>query len=71
MDQLPELPDSKNEFWDGEVQLKNVSKSKSHDHSFKYESSREIRCECGFGLVISQMDRLKDGHLYHGDEFIV
>jgi hypothetical protein len=68
---LNELPPSADEFWDGERYTRDMSKRVEHEHVFEYESAREIKCKCGFGLVVGFGDTLKDGHLYHFEKLIV
>lgn len=70
MRNISPLPKSDDKFWDGDVELKDMSKGKSHQHNFVQVTGTEIRCECGFGLFITHEDRLKEGHLYRGDQLI-
>lgn len=57
MENLPPLPPSKDEFWDGEkysVELK----EDGHKCKFKKISSTEIRCDCGRGYTGNNIDML-------------
>lgn len=67
---LPNLPKSESEFWDGEVNLKEI-KPDTCDHYFEF-FDREIKCvRCGIGYYVSASDDIKDGHLYHNGKLIV
>lgn len=62
------LPPSVNRFWDGVVETHDMDRNKTHKHYFDRVGSREIKCECGFGLFIGEGDDVKDGDLYHFGE---
>ena len=68
---LNDLPESTNKFWDGEVELREMGKKKSHTHFFEQVASREIKCKCGFGLFIGVGDKVVKGKLTHFGEEIV
>jgi hypothetical protein len=62
---LDPLPDSGDEFWDGEIN-KNLSPQIMFDttHSFKRVSGHEAYCDhCGWGFALDPGDQVKDGHV--------
>jgi len=67
---LPNLPESKSEFWDGEVNLTEV-KGKGCRHHFEI-FDREIKCtRCGVGYYTNVDDIVEEGHLYHNGKLVV
>jgi hypothetical protein len=64
--QLPDLPDSRNEFWDGEVNvIEPKTKFFDEPHRFERVSGRQARCtHCDWGFELDPGDKIKNGHLY-------
>lgn len=69
-EKLKDLPESRSKFWDGSVETRDMSEGTSHRHFFVRKGSRDIQCECGFGLWIDENDDLINGELYRFGEKI-
>lgn len=67
---LPDLPKSEDNFWLGEVELKEIKQRKC-DHEFTLVD-RSLKCmKCNMGLYINVDDDFRDGHLYHKGKFVI
>lgn len=52
-----------------EIEVKEQQQCK---HMLEYITSTQVQCKtCHVGFYVSLYDRLKDGHLYHGDELVL
>lgn len=71
-DELPPLPDAKDEFWkDAHVETHTLEKPVSHDHTFTHKSATEVLCHCGIGFILSAGMILKDNHIYYKNTLVV
>jgi hypothetical protein len=69
---MKNLPPSTDEYWEhAEVYVRDMEKKPKHKHTFTEVSVREIKCNCGVGFFIGVGDKIKDGHLYHDDKFVI
>jgi hypothetical protein len=58
------LPESSNEFWEGEVELTNIAVRSTCEHIFERVGARDIKCKkCGVGMFLDSDDIFIDGHL--------
>lgn len=58
------LPESSNEFWEGEVELTNIAVKSKCEHNFERVGAREIKCSlCGAGMFLDDEDIFLNGHL--------
>lgn len=57
MTNLPPLPPSNDEFWEGE-KFSAELKPTEHKHKYSKVSPTEIRCSCGSGYSGSNIDTL-------------
>lgn len=70
---LPDLPESGDEFWDGEKNLSRPEAVNSDGpHYFEYSRGKEAYCgHCGWGFLLDKGDYINEGHVYSEDEHLV
>lgn len=64
---LEDLPESRNEFWDGEVNVVKVEEKPflKQAHFFERTRGHQAQCNhCDWGFELDPGDRIENGHLY-------
>lgn len=64
---LEDLPESKNEFWDGEVNVIEVKEKPffKQPHYFVRVKGHQAQCtHCDWGFELDPGDKIEKGHLY-------
>ena len=72
-EKLSDLPESTNEFWDGEIHTGLIAKGIDEEkHYFVRMTGRQAQCKnCEWGFELDPGDRIEDGHLYTRDGKLV
>ena len=70
--ELPNLPESENEFWDkADKHVKKIEHTLCK-HKFFYKSAIEVECEnCNIGFILTKDWDLKDKQIYYKDQLVI
>lgn len=71
---LEDLPESTNEFWDGEVNSNLIPHSELSEkgHYFEYVTAVVAECRfCHWGFQLDPGDKIKKGHLYAKGKIVI
>jgi hypothetical protein len=70
---LPDLPPSEDEFWDGDKHLCTPEAVNSDGpHYFEHVTGHEAYCgHCGWGFALDRGDHVRDGHVFNNEEQLV
>ncbi len=64
-EKLDDLPESTNEFWDGEIHTGLIAKGENDEHYFVRTTGRQAQCRnCNWGFELDPGDKVENGHLY-------